>query len=104
LYDYGRPRDLHLDDAVAVSSLRPYPERLFQHVRKGKRAVLVDGPKFTLVHTQGDELEDRKRWILPLEGSARCKGETAKAGECLLLNASDSLLVNDARLLIAAPC
>jgi hypothetical protein len=49
-------------------------------------------------------LQDRTRWILPLKGRVRCDGETASAGDCLLLNAGDTLDVEDARLLIAAAC
>jgi mannose-6-phosphate isomerase len=104
LYDYGRPRELHLEDGVAVSTLDAYPEELAQHVDDDDERVLVDGPRFTLVHTHSDRLQDRTRWILPLEGSVRCDGEMASAGECLLLNAGDRLDVQDARLLIAAAC
>ena len=104
LYDYGRPRQLHLDDAIAVSDVSPYPEELFQHISDGEEMVLVDGPKFTLVHSSSDQLRDRTRWILPLEGNARCNGETASAGECLLLDPGDRLEADDARLLIAAAC
>jgi mannose-6-phosphate isomerase len=102
LYDYGRPRELHLEDGVAVSTLDPYPEELAQHVDDDHERVLVDGPRFTLVHASSDRLQDRTRWILPLKGSVRCDGETAGAGECLLLEPGDTLDVEDARLLIAA--
>jgi mannose-6-phosphate isomerase len=104
LYDYGRPRELHLDDGVAVSTLEPYPEELFRHVGDGEPIVLVDGPKFTVVQASADELPDRTRWVLPLEGSVRCNGDTASAGECLLLNPGDSFEADKARLLIAAAC
>jgi len=104
LYDYGRQRQLHLDDGVAVSSLEPYPQALRHHVGNGEQIVLIDGPKFTVVHASSDELRDRKRWVLPLEGSVRCNGDMASAGECLLLDPGDSLEANDARLLIAAAC
>lgn len=104
LYDYGRPRELHLDEGLAVSTLAAYPESLFQHVKDGEERLLVDGPKFTLVHSKTDRLQDRRRWILPLEGEVRCEGDTAGAGECLLLESGDRLEAEDARLLIGAAC
>jgi mannose-6-phosphate isomerase len=104
LYDYGRPRELHLEDGVAVVTLESYPEGLAQHVERDDERVLVDGPRFTVVHALSDRLQDRTRWILPLGGSVRFDGETASAGECLLLNAGDRPDVQDASLLIAAAC
>jgi mannose-6-phosphate isomerase len=104
LFDYGRPRELHLDDSVAVSTLEPYPEEFFRHAGDGEPTVLVDGPKFTVLQAAADRLRDRTRWVLPLEGSVRCNGDTASAGECLLLDPGDSLEADKARLLIAAAC
>jgi mannose-6-phosphate isomerase len=102
LYDYGRSRELHIDDAVAVSSLTAYPESLAGHVDEQEDAVLANGPPFTLIHSRSDHLQDRRRWILPLEGSVRSNGEQAGAGECLLVDAGEELEIDDARLLIGA--
>jgi mannose-6-phosphate isomerase len=78
LYDYGRPRELHLDDGVAVSWPEPYADP-----RSGKvqgNMQLVDGPHFRLWHSDGEvELSlDPRRWIVPLEGES--------VGQCLLLD------------------
>jgi mannose-6-phosphate isomerase len=104
LYDYGRPRELHLDEGIAVSTLEPYAKELFQHLIEGEETVLVDGPKFTLIQSSSDQLEDRTRWLLPLEGIVRCDGATASAGECLLVNSGERAETDAARLLIAAGC
>jgi mannose-6-phosphate isomerase len=102
LYDYGRARELHLDDGVAVARREPYPERLARRVDERDDCVLVDGPEFTLVHAHSDCLEDRTRWILPLSGTI-CRGaETALSGECLLVAAGERTQVENARLLIGA--
>ena len=90
LYDYGRPRELHLDDGVAVSTPRPYPDALARPAGGETDAVLVDGPHFTLLRTRSAEavpaaLASRQRWVMPLEGSVRSGGDQAGAGECLLL-------------------
>jgi len=42
LYDYGRPRELHLDRAVAVSHLCPHPAR-----QQPQGDLLVSSPYFT---------------------------------------------------------
>jgi mannose-6-phosphate isomerase len=102
LYDYGRARELHLDESVAVASREPYPERLARRVDERDDGVLVDGPQFTLIHAHSDCLEDRTRWILPLSGSVRCGDECAGSGECLLVGAGELTEVENARLLIGA--
>lgn len=102
LYDYGRPRELHLDEAVAAATLADYPEHLFQRVRESDERVLVDGPQFTFIHCHSDALQDRRRWILPLEGTARCDGDSASAGECLLVEAGEQIETDGARLFIGA--
>ena len=82
LYDYGRPRALHLDDGVAVARPEPYRRQA-----EAAAPVLFAGPPFTLLRTDGDAglLGDRRRWVLPVEGSARSGDEEAGPGECLLL-------------------
>lgn len=101
LYDYGRPRELHFDQAVAVADAAPYPGHLHGSVEADADCVLVDGPYFTLVHVHSDHLADRLRWILPLNGSVIAGGATAEPGECLLVNADDRAEV-DGRALIGA--
>lgn len=102
LYDYGRARDLHLDDAIAVAHCGHYPEHLFQKVNTATDTVLVDGPHFTLVHSHGDMLQDRERLILPLDGYAAVNAEIARPGECLFLRTHQRLDCVEGRLLIAA--
>jgi mannose-6-phosphate isomerase len=86
LYDYGRPRELHLDDALAVARRAPAA------VAQARGDVLVNGPHFSLVRSgAADRLEDRLRWVLPLSGSVRAGEETAEAGECLLVEPGERL-------------
>jgi mannose-6-phosphate isomerase len=102
LYDYGRPRELHLEDGIAVANPAPYPTALAQHLAGSETRTLVDGPHFTLVHSTADALQDRRRWIIPIEGKVRSGGDTAGPGECLLLEAGAPLDTKDARILIGA--
>jgi mannose-6-phosphate isomerase len=102
LYDYGRPRELHLADGVAVARAEPYPRSLLQPLGQGEERTLVDGPHFILVQTHRDALQDRQRWVMPLSGRVRSGDDVAGAGECLLVEPDRELVCEDARLLIGA--
>lgn len=102
LYDYGRPRELHLDDGVAVARPEPFDDGLMQHLSGSDDRTLVDGPHFTLKLTSRDTLGDRKRWVMPIQGEVRCSGKTAGPGDCLLVDAGDEVEASDARILIGA--
>jgi mannose-6-phosphate isomerase len=90
LYDYGRPRELHLDDGVAVSKAAPYADP-----RSGKakgNTQLVDGPYFKLwLVDNADALAalpaDNQRWIVPLEGHQAGQCQLADAGVIVPFNA-----------------
>lgn len=92
LFDYGRPRELHVDDAVTVSDLAPYA-RENSRASDDLDAVLMSGPIFSLIRASSysdilASLAERRRWIAPLEGSVRAGGDSASAGECLLVDAN----------------
>ena len=104
LYDYGRPRELHLDDSLAVAVLGPYRDGCARQVDAAIPAVLAAGPPFALVQLvgqDGDMLEDRRRWVLPLGGRASAGGIEAGDGECLLVEPGPELLI-EGRVLVGA--
>jgi mannose-6-phosphate isomerase len=107
LYDYGRPRELHLDDGVEVSKAAPYHVEGAGPVAGGTR-TLVEGPHFTLVHADGpgaaEVLAGRDRWVVPVRGEVRSVGESAQAGECLLVGGDAPLEITEgAAALVASP-
>jgi mannose-6-phosphate isomerase len=102
LYDYGRPRELHLDDGIAVSRPAPFPNELVQQLSGSELRTLVDGPHFVLMQSAADVLQDRQRWVIPLEGEVRSDNGTAGAGDCLLLESGEVLETSGARVLIGA--
>jgi mannose-6-phosphate isomerase len=102
LYDYGRPRKLHLDEAVAVANPGRYAQHLHRQVGASENVVLANGPHFTLVHTRSHALQGRRRWVLPLDGHVLCDGEMAFAGECMLVEGHGHLDEVRGRLLIGA--
>lgn len=101
LYDYGRSRELHVAEAVAVAKRGRYGETVQHRSGAGDR-VLVHDPAFTLVLSREDALRDRRRWVLPLDGGVRSGDEVAGAGECLLLEPGERLESDGARILIGA--
>jgi mannose-6-phosphate isomerase len=103
LYDYGRPRELHVDDAVAVADRAPFSGDLV-HLSAGEERTLVAGPHFTLAHTRSDAFQDRLRWVLPIQGEVRSGADVAGPGDCLLVDAGESAESDDSRMLIGASC
>ena len=106
LYDYGRPRELHLDDAVAVSRAAPYADARSGHARAGEQ--LVDGPHFRLWLVKGkDQIStlpaDIDRWITPLSGHALVGKDSGGVGDCLFAKAGAAIQYgDDAEFLVAA--
>ncbi|KPF63561.1 class I mannose-6-phosphate isomerase [Porphyrobacter sp. AAP60] len=97
LYDYGRPRELHLDRALAVAEGAPYAARHRRTIADGP--VLVDGPHFRLDRVEGapDEATHAAypgaMLALPLAGEVVALDGSAKAGagECLVAPGLDAL-------------
>ena len=89
LYDYGRPRELHLDRAIAVADGVPYAAQHRRSIAGGP--VLVDGPLFRLDRIEGAPdaatlaAYPAALLALPLAGEVRAEDGSARAGagECL---------------------
>lgn len=109
LYDYGRPRELHLDAGVAVSKPAPYVHPLQKRVDFSQDQMLVDGPLFSVRLT--GNVEDRLPGtglliVVPVEGEVMVRQSgatiTVAAGECLALGPETPFEAsNGARLLLA---
>jgi mannose-6-phosphate isomerase len=98
LYDYGRPRELHLDRALAVARGEPYPARHRATVA-ARGTTLIDGPHFRLDRIEGTPdaatiaAFASPMLALPLTGAvaSACGTVRAGAGECLLAPSLDAL-------------
>ncbi|MCP9222195.1 class I mannose-6-phosphate isomerase [Erythrobacter sp. LQ02-29] len=115
LYDYGRPRELQLDDAIRVARSGPYDTDRYAKRLNGKAMRLVAGPHFRLEYFQGSP--GANAWnpeqdgggpgalLLPLDGSYRAGTSMVSAGECALVAAGDPVTAatTDARGLLAYP-
>src|SRR5690606_8536157 len=53
LYDFGRPRELHLDEAVGAARSAPYIRPFQPYEKAPGRTILSEGGKFVLERVQG---------------------------------------------------
>lgn len=91
LYDYGRPRELHLDEGIAVARGEPYAMSGHQVVPEHNSRALVDGPYFKLDFVFGAGPDDLSRrysgalLVIPRTGQVTIgEQESVRAGECAL--------------------
>ena len=90
LFDYGRPRELHLDQGIAVANRMPHDPALRRHLPKSGATALVDGPYFTLDRVQGaPDAAAAARYsgrllVIPLDAALTVAGEAISPGQCAL--------------------
>lgn len=89
LYDYGRDRELHLDDGVAISSAIPYTDA--RPGQAGLGTQLVDSPHFQLWYVSDiNEVQalppSGNIWITPLSGQVQTDGGGATKGDCIVIS------------------
>lgn len=82
LYDYGRPRELHLEEGAAVSTLTPFAGV----APPADPTLLAEGPKFVVERLTGSsfvrQLGDLSGFLVPVTGSGIVDGQPFVAGEC----------------------
>lgn len=100
LYDYGRPRELHLDQGVSVSVAEPYalPDRLIPLT--AEEQLVSSGAPFTLELIQGQaqsrqEVEGELLWFIPLAGSGTIDDKVWVSGECWLIQGQATLEIEE---------
>lgn len=110
LYDYGRPRELHLDEGMAIAYGHPHPERLRRHVAETGEVALVDGPHFRLDRLDGAPSGTvRRRYgdapllVIPIDAPVTLAGEELAAGGCGLAETLSDVAFGEGRALIAQP-
>ena len=108
LYDYGRPRPLHLEAGVAVSHAAPFVAQAAPGEIEPGRTILAEGPKFVLERWRGGDkrlvLGEAPGWLVPLAGEGVADGVAFRAGECLMLAGEVEVQAgDDADLLVAYP-
>ena len=112
LYDYGRPRELHLDAGLAVALGQPHPPALRRHVPANGNAVLADGPLFRLDRIVGaPDAAITARYgkapliVIPLSGSTCVASESIVPGGCAFaLSLAAVRFDSSSSIMIAQPC
>ncbi|NOW48428.1 mannose-6-phosphate isomerase [Novosphingobium sp. SG751A] len=104
LYDYGRPRELHLDDGIAVALGETYDlSRWHRHVDlNGGTIALVDGPYFRMDHVVDSLNDDLLRrygngpvLVVPLKGGIWAGKDKLVPGTCAMVSHADQLGLGD---------
>lgn len=110
LYDYGRPRELHLDDGVAVAKAGVHDPANRRHLPANGDVALVDGPHFRLDRVDGQpDATTVARYsgpllVIPREGTAEVDGEQVEPGSCALAGSIDAIrFAANGSCLIAQP-
>lgn len=109
LYDYGRPRELHLDQGMAVARGEPYDRALHRAVSTEGALTLVEGPHFRLDLIEGaPDAQTVARYseallVIPLGQETTIDGSAIQPGQCGFAESLDRVTVSG-RCLIAQPC
>lgn len=112
LYDYGRPRELHLDEALSVARGEPYASGHHRWVPQRGSLTLVDGPLFRFDQVEGMPSEEfaaryggNPMLVIPREGPVHIAGREIAAGGCgLALDLGEVEFASSGVCLLAQPC
>lgn len=110
LYDYGLPRELHLEQGIAVSQPVPFVDPTNPHDLGNGRKILCSGGKFVLERWswEGTRIVNLPQglngWLVVVAGSGVLNTDAFAAGSCWLLNDITRLTLHgDADILFAYP-
>ena len=112
LFDYGRQRELHEDDGIAVA--HPWPLRSLHNPRRltGERTLLVASRYFVLERLELAEgsswalLAEAETWLLVLDGHAAIGLAAASTGQAIFVGGGRTSIevgVNGLVALVAYP-
>lgn len=111
LYDYGRPRELHLDAGIAVAQGLPQDPALRRHLPATGSVPLVEGPHFRLERIDGaPDAAALARYegpvlVLPLGGEMTVGAQVARPGDCALAaSLAEVAAATGIHWLAAQPC
>jgi len=90
LYDYDRPRELHLDEGLAIARREAYDLSNTCRVPNKGTVRLVDGPFFVLDRLEGPITRDIANYysgsllVIPLSEGVSIEGQRVDVGQCAL--------------------
>ncbi len=111
LYDYGRPRALHLDEGMAVALGAPHDAALRRNVPEQGEITLVEGPLFRLDRLDGPPTPavaarySGALLVIPMISGLGVAGTAIAPGDCAVIDSiADLEIAAGSRCLIAQPC
>jgi mannose-6-phosphate isomerase len=110
LYDYGRPRELHLDAGVAVSKAEPFSSQVVPRDIASGRTLVVGSEKFQVERWNWSGVREvvlpvgATGWMIPVSEGGVLDNVPFHAGECWAVEGAVRLAIADgAHLLFAYP-
>ncbi len=107
LYDYGSDRELHVDDAVAVSIPKPFagnaPPRDIDH----GRSIMAEGMAFVLERWTAEgnftlAPGHAPVWVLPVEGAMTADESRIELGEAVIVEGDTMVAIEPGSLIYVA--
>lgn len=101
LYDYGRPRELHLDAGLKVANPGRVHDERDTEVDAHANRMLVNGPHFHLAHLAAPidptllEQAAGELTFVPLSSGCRVAGEIVALGEAVLLTDPTTIAIDE---------
>lgn len=98
LFDHGRQREIHVDNAVAAANAGPAECQLIPRRLSDARSILVTSPHFVLERidlapeTNWKLRAEQETWVLVVEGHARIGLINAFVGEAIFVEADNASL------------
>jgi mannose-6-phosphate isomerase len=111
LYDYGRPRALHVDEGLEVSCLSPYALDP-SHAAMGESRILLQAGLAPFhvemlswrAGTSAVLPASKSSWFIPLKGSGTIAGRQFRPGECWLVEPAEPITGADDGSALVATC
>jgi len=98
LYDYGRPRDLHLVEGAAVSKAESYADNRHGKLQPNADLQLLSScPSFSVYYGEDcsfESLNQPNYWLIPIQGSIAIGAVTYAAGSVLYGQSESEVLVS----------
>lgn len=100
LYDYGRPRELHLEDGLRVATRGKYDPSLRTRSTGDGYRELIDGPFFRVARLAAGGAVPEARFagrvlLLPLTDGVALAGEPLAVGTCTLAQGTGGLSLEE---------
>lgn len=95
-YDYGSTRELHLDEAMAVSDFGPFAGNPVPREIAPGRTVFAEKLKFvlerwTMAGSFAIATGSATAWVMPVEGSAAIDGRAVELGDTIIVEGAAAI-------------